>query len=601
MIPEQRVATSLLQHQEPSRSSLHGHKYLWNYKQADPEEIFKISLEFSLTQAIAQVLINRGYRSTDSITTFLFSSYERDVAHASQLKDALAATTRILEAIKNKEKILIFGDYDVDGATSCAVMLLALKPLGADINYFLPNRIRDGYGISAKAVRKAVANGYKLIITVDNGISAHEAATEASLLGIDLIITDHHRPHGTLPQALSIVNPNQTECLYPFKHFAGVGVAFKLMNLIYEQLNKELPHKIYELLTLGTIADVVPLIGENRYWVQHGLSKINKNRSYALEVLAANSNLTKNSMTSLDIGFMIAPQINALGRLDDARDAVKFLISANQEDIERVGLILKNINEERKKIEQNIYQEVEAAIHDKIINLTQEPLIMAASTQWPAGVIGLVAGKIMHNYGRPTILLHADTKEGVFKGSCRSIPEFDIFNALTACSDLLLSFGGHSFAAGLKFATDNLTPLQERLSALITLSVDKENLVPKLNLDAELSLNQIDHALMKDLERLEPFGNRNPQPAFIIRNVSQIKPPTLLKDKHVKCSIFSEGTIKPIIFFNRPELYRLLKDQGDYPFHIAAHITKNEWQGNISIELQGLDVAFENTSPQSTI
>ena len=573
--------------------AVRGAKFLWKLKPSDADAIHRISLEHSISRAVAHVLYSRGYQTSEAITSFLFSSYERDVAHPSKLKGALTAAERILTAIKNQEKILIFGDYDVDGATSCAVMLLALIPLGASINYFLPNRVRDGYGISAKMVRKALASGYKLIITVDNGISAHEAAEEAARLGIDLIITDHHRPHGTLPQALAIVNPNQEDCEYPYKHFAGVGVAFKLMSLIYEQLNKILPTKIYELVTLGTIADVVPLIGENRYWVQQGLSKINAGRSYALNVLATNGNLTKEQLSSLDIGFMIAPQINALGRLDDAREAVKFLISANQDDINRVGTILKNINEERKQVEQGIYQEVLNAIHANTIDLEQESVIIAASSNWPAGVIGLVAGKIMHQFGRPTILLHADHKEGVFKGSCRSIPEFDIFNGLSACKDLLQTFGGHSFAAGLKFAMHHLPELQARLSAQVNAQVSKDDLIPKITLDAELELTDINHTLMKDLERLEPFGNRNSQPSFLVKNVSQIKPPTILKDKHVKCMVFYQGMVKPVIFFNRPELYRLLKEQGDAPFHLAATVSKNEWMNNVSIELQGLDVAFE--------
>ncbi|MBM3887340.1 single-stranded-DNA-specific exonuclease RecJ, partial [Candidatus Dependentiae bacterium] len=541
---------------------------------------------------IAEILYNRGYRGVTEITNFLFSLKEREVYDARLLKDAVVAAERIIRAINYKEKILIAGDYDVDGVTSSSVMLMALWPLGAQVNYFLPNRARDGYGLSVQTVKRAASNNYKLIITVDNGISAYEAADEAARLGIDLIITDHHRPHGTLPKALAIVNPNQADCSYPYKYFAGVGVAFKLMELIYDMLGKTLPEKVLELVTLGTIADVVPLIGENRYLVREGLRAINQQHSYSLAVMAANNNLTRNTLTSLDLGFMIAPQINALGRLDDAREAVKFLVSSDQADIDKVGQLLKSMNEERKKIDRAIFEEIEMAIMNKQIDLDKNRLIMASHHAWPAGVIGLVAGKLMHQFGRPTILFHHDRKNGIVKGSCRSIPEFDIFNALTACKDLLHSFGGHSFAAGLKLHEKDLPELQTRIEKLITEQVDPFDLQPKITLDATLELGDMNGKLLNDLANLEPFGNRNPQPAFLIKQVSQLKKPQLLKDKHVKTTVFADGIIKPLLFFNRPELYRLLYEMEDKPFALAAHVITNEWQDRVNIELQGIDIAL---------
>ena len=461
--------------QEPAEY-IAGVKYRWKLKLADEDAKRAMAYQHNITFPIAHVLYTRGYRDDEQIRTFLFSSYERDVPHSGMMKGMTIAAERVLRAIRDQEKFLIFGDYDVDGVTSASVALSALMPLGANINFYLPNRERDGYGLSVKAVRKAFDHGYKLIITVDNGIAAFPAAEEAQRLGIDLIITDHHRPHGHVPPALAVIDPHQHDCPYPFKHLAGVGVTFKMMTLIYEMLGiKQMPEKLYELLMLGTVADVVPLLGENRFWVRHGLHTVNNFRSNAMRILAQNSNLTKEEYTSLDIGFMIAPQINALGRLSDPRDAVKFMISSDYADVEKVGAVLKAMNEERKRIDGAIFEAIEQQILRKEIDLDQDKVIMAASDSWPAGVIGLVAGKLMHSFGRPTLLFHL-SKDGTAKGSCRSIQEFDMFDALTAHNDLLIQFGGHSFAAGLKLQQSNLPELKRCLNERVAAMVSPDDL-----------------------------------------------------------------------------------------------------------------------------
>ncbi|MFH1254145.1 MAG: single-stranded-DNA-specific exonuclease RecJ [bacterium] len=567
---------------------IRGLKFLWKIKESDQAEVQKIAHANSLSFPVAQALYNRGYLNMEQAQAFLFSSFERDVSHPSKFKGMELAVARILCAIEKNEKILIFGDYDVDGITSTSLLLAALIPFNAQINYFLPMR-SDGYGLSASAVQRAFDAGYKLIITVDNGITAFDAAKKAEELRLDLIITDHHRPHDKLPYAVAIINPNQNDCEYPFKEFAGVGVIFKLISLIYEYKNLELPDKIYELLILGTIADVTPLIGENRFWVKFGLGKVNKKRSIAFEVLRKNASLNKSIFNSLDIGFMIAPQLNALGRLSNPRQAVRFLISSDSDEVERIGQILKEVNEARKKVDRQIYEEVEYTIQNKSIDLSQENLILAASRDWPAGIIGLVAGKLAQNYGKPAILLHID-KNGNAAGSCRSVPEINIFDVLASCKDLLISFGGHSFAAGLKIKQENLSLFKERFEEIILKTVAVDQLVPKLEIDGAVQLPELNKKLISDLEQLEPFGNQNPQPLFLIKNVSQLKPPTLLKDLHVKCTVFADGVIKPVIFFNRPELFNILSALEDKPFNIAGYVMKNEWEGVVQIELQGLDV-----------
>ena len=572
-------------------ASVKGSKYYWYCPEIDKSTTSRISSSFNIAFPIANVLAARGLTSKVEITNYLFTTFDKEHSNMSLMKDADKAVDRILKAIKDQEKILIFGDYDVDGITSSAMMMQCLKPLGANVNFFLPHRVNDGYGLSTKIVKKAAQNGYKLIITVDNGITAFEPALEAKKSGIDLIITDHHKAHEHIPEAFAIVNPNQIDCQYPFKHFAGVGVTFKILSYLYEKYDKELPHNVYELLLLGTIADVVPLTGENRFWVRHGLNYINKVESNAFKVLKQNSGLIKPAIKSLDVGFSIAPQINALGRLDDPRDGVKFLIGSDEKEIERIGSVLFELNQARREIERSIIKDIENSIQSGKINLENENVIMAASDNWAPGVIGLVASRIVSAYGKPTLLFHL-TNKGLAKGSCRSITEFNMFEALQANSNLIEQFGGHAQAAGLSLKLENLPKLKKALEERVSKLLTPFDLQQKLVLDAVASLADMNHKLIKDMNYLEPFGHCNNTPSFLVKNVVQVQKPTLLKDQHVKCQIFADGVIKPLIFFYRPELYELFLKHNEEPFDVAAQVTENHWNGRISIELLGLDVSF---------
>jgi single-stranded-DNA-specific exonuclease len=405
-----------------------------------------------------------------------------------------------------------------------------------------------------------------------------------------LIITDHHRPLGKIPAAAAVVDPKQQDCGYSDKDLAGVGVAFKLVSLIYDRRKLSLPGKVYELLMLGTVADMVPLLGENRFWVQHGLQVVSKKQSIAFSVLADNSKLMKKRFSSTDIGFMIAPQINALGRLDDSRDAVRFLISSSEKEVALVGEKLRLFNEKRKEVEKEIFDEIETRIKTGGIDVEKENVLVASSRVWPSGVIGLVAGKIMKQYCRPTFVFH-EQDDGLLKGSCRSIPAFNLFDAMNENKDLLVHFGGHSCAAGLSIKKNNLSEFKKRLEEKISSELALEDLQPKINVDACCSLNDMNKKMVCDLERLEPFGTGNEQPLFMVKDIVLLKKPRLLKDRHVKCSIFSDGTIKPVIFFNRPELCNFFDKIGDSTFHLVGSVMKNEWKGRVQIEMQGLDVS----------
>jgi len=567
---------------------IQGNKYLIGLPVISDDDTSKLAQHFNISSSLAQVLLARGMSDIEAVQNYLMTSYEKDVSDPRLMKDAIKSVERILLAIEQQEKILIFGDYDVDGITSSSLMMIGLLSLGAKVNFFLPNRVKDGYGLSSKIVQKAADNNYKLIITVDNGITAFEPAALAAKLGIDLIITDHHRPHDHVPQAFAIVNPHQNDCSYPYKYFAGVGVAFKILTLLFEEKGLPIPDKIIELLLFGTVADVVPLTGENRYWVRYGLQKVNQVESYSLQVLKANSKVTKPELFSLDIGFSITPQINALGRLDDPREGVQFLLGNDPNEVDRVGKILLELNQARKEVEKTIIADVVAQIESGLVDISKN-VVIASSKSWPAGVIGLVASRIVGMYGKPTLLFHI-TSDGLAKGSCRSIQEFNVFEALQESKDLLIAFGGHSHAAGLSLRVENLPELQMRLQKRVASTLTEFDLKQKFKVDSCTTLAEFGDKLIDDMRLFEPFGHENPQPSFYIRNVVLIKQPQLLKDLHVKCMVFSEGVVKSVMFFNRPELYEKLVAQADEPFDIVGNVMQNYWNGVYTIELQGVDI-----------
>ncbi len=569
-------------------SYIQGTKYLIGLPIISSQKADEISQHFNISKILASVLLARKIDEISKIKDYLETSYEKDVHDPRLLKDAVKAVDRIALAIEREEKILIFGDYDVDGITSSSLMMIGLLSLGAQVNFYLPNRVKDGYGLSSKIVKKAAENNYSLIITVDNGITAFAPVDLAQKLGVDVIITDHHQPHDHIPNAFAVVDPHQHDCSYPFKYFAGVGVAFKLLTLLFEKKEQKIPDKMIELLLLGTVADVVPLTGENRYWVRVGLDHINQTESYCFQVLKTNSKVTKPEIFSTDIGFSITPQINALGRLDDPRQGVQFLLGQDQSEVDRVGKILFELNQARKEVEKQIINDIVQRVESGKIDLSKN-IVVAASDNWPSGVIGLVASRIVGLYGKPTLLFHI-TSDGLVKGSCRSIHEFNIFQALEKSKDLLIAFGGHAHAAGLSLKIENLPELEKRLQIEVAQNLTKFDLTQKLKVDALAQLSDFSDSMIKQLRSFEPFGHENPQPYFYIKDVVLVEQPFLLKELHVKCRVFENGVLKSVMFFNRPELFEKLIAQADQPFDIVAQISHNYWNGSYTIELQGIDI-----------
>lgn len=568
-----------------------GARYAWSVPSEDQRTCARgLGSVFNLSFPVVQILANRGFTRHEDIESFLFMSREDHTAHPSLLHGAERAVDRIKLAIDRQEKILIVGDYDVDGMTATAMMMASLMPLGANCNFFLPHRVRDGYGISKTVVQRAAQSGYSVIITVDNGITAFDAGIEARLRGVDLIITDHHRPHDQLPPAFAIIDPLHPDCDYPFKELAGVGVAYKLLELLYEQYGQELPGIVHELLLLGTVADVVPLRGENRFFVRRGLQHVAKHESYALKVLKNSMKLTR-QITAMDIGFSLAPQLNALGRLEDPRQAVKFLIGDDRDETARIGEQLFELNQARKLIEKSVVSDVRADIVAGKISAEHDLAFIAARSSWPPGVIGLAASRIVSEYGRPVLLFH-ETAGGILKGSCRSIPALNIFDALSQVQDLLEHFGGHAAAAGLAIKRERLPEFKTRLESYMRERLSPDDLRRKIVCDAELSLLDATTKLMRDLEYLEPFGNANDRPVFYIKRVQLVEEPKLLKDEHVRCMVFADGIIKPVIFFGRPDLFEFFSTRRDTDFDLAVTVAENEWEGVKRVEFHGVDAAI---------
>jgi single-stranded-DNA-specific exonuclease len=569
---------------------LQGLTYKWKLNKISKYEISKLSSDLNILPPIASVLYSRGFTDKKSAMDFLFPFYDPKIYHSSGLHGANETIERILVAIKKQQKILICGDYDVDGITATSLMLYGLLNCGANVNFFLPHRLKDGYGLSVKTIDRALKSKYDLLITVDNGTSAFDALLYAKENNIDVIVTDHHQPKEIPSGALYIVNPHQPACKYPFKELAGVGVAFKIIQLLYERLNKKIESKIYELFLLGTIADVVPLIDENRYLVNQALINLSNNESIALSLLKSNAKITSEQpLTSTDIAFSIAPQINALGRLEDPRDGVLFLIDSDKEKLEKIGMHLFQVNQSRRKIEKEIFEKLKEEIEKENIDPQVDGCIVRANKSFPAGIIGLIAARLCHLYGVPTCVFH-EMDDGTLKGSCRSINEFNIFEGLSSIDQsLMISYGGHAMAAGISLYKENLTAFTKALSKSIHNTCTKEDLQQKILIDGVLEIEDINNKLWHDLKLLEPFGASNAVPMFYIEN-AYFKDISLLKDLHLKATIESDKGSIPIIFFNKPDFFNIIKENKNSKFEIVAKITQNNWNNKSKIELIGIDI-----------
>jgi single-stranded-DNA-specific exonuclease len=546
----------------------------------------KISSELKIFPLTAQILINRGITNIQDANNFI----KKDLSFLYNpfiFSDMEQITERVISAIKNKEKITVYGDYDADGICATALLFLSLMELGADCNYYLPNRIDEGYGLNNEAILKCKETGTKLLITVDCGISAKKEIEYAKSLAIDVIITDHHEPPKEIPECIGILNPKLQGSKYPFKNLAGVGVAYKLIDAISRKTGKLDPNEHLDLVALGTVADIVPLTGENRILVHHGLKKLESTNKLGLVKLKEKSGVDKDIQAG-HIAFRLAPRINAAGRLSNAETAIKLMLTQNESEAEEHSHTLNKNNRERQKIEKEVLEKAVEQIESKF-NFNTEKIIVLDAQNWPSGVIGIVAGRIVNQYYRPCIIISVEN--GLGKGSGRSIKNFHLLDALHSCSAHLIKFGGHAHAAGLSIEELLIQPFREKINEYAANNLKTEDLMPSIEIDAETKLKNISFELIEQLEALEPFGYDNPKPCFIAKDLQLYGDPQIVGEEHLKFKVKSEGRIFDAIGFGMADYFSFFDESSTLDIIYRPQI--NNWMNKKTIQLQIVDLKIK--------
>lgn len=527
----------------------------WEMAPTNPRVADKLVAALQIPPLAARLLANRGITTIDEAREFLNPSLQR-LHDPFLMRGMPEAVDRLIHGLRAQESIVIYGDYDVDGITATSVLSWFFRELGVPVPYYLPHRMREGYGLNAEAIRKLAEQGARVLITVDCGITGHEEVQLARRLGMDVIVTDHHQVPPTLPDAVAVLNPHQTECPYPAKELAGVGVAFKLVMALRSQLRHEarwggkLPNlrRHLDLVALGTIADVAPLLGENRILVRHGLQELTHSQKLGVQTLKRVARVAEGDIGPRQVGFTLAPRLNAAGRLAAAKAGVELLLSDDVVRAEKLARYLDSVNRERQAVQAQIYEEAKAAI-ETAGGIDHCWAIVLASERWHPGVVGIVASKLVEEYGRPTVLIGLDGDTG--KGSGRSIMAFHLYDALVACQEHLVGFGGHEYAAGIRITRAQVPAFQEALNRVAHQRLTEADYSPRLGIDAEIRLEEVDEALLEFIERLEPFGEGNPQPVFLTRAVDVVGEPALVgkEQQHLRMTVRGGSTMLRAIGF----------------------------------------------------
>lgn len=545
----------------------------------------------NLHPIILQLLKKRGIVTPDQIQRYLFPKLEY-LYNPMLLKDMDKAVVRIKEALAKQQRIVVYGDYDVDGITSCAILVKLLKSLGGNVHYYIPSRLDEGYGLNKEAIEEIHSKKTDLIITVDNGISSNEEVKYASSLGLDVIITDHHEPQLEIPQAIAVINPKQRDCSYPFKELAGVGVALKLAHALMDTY--ACPQKLYqeflELAAIGTVADMVILLDENRIIVKNGLENLAFTDNKGLLAMMALLNLKDTPVEPSKISYLLAPRINAAGRIADPKIAVELLLSENEDHAFELANKLEKINQERQALEVKVLEEAKEIIEQKI-DLDTNSIIVVSSPNWHPGVIGTVASKLVEIYCRPCIMIAEQKGEG--RGSGRSVSGFNLFKAIGDLSNLLIKYGGHEQAVGLKIKVENIDLFREKINELHKDAFKKMDLRPKLDIDLELNKRDLTLQLAQQLELMKPFGYGNPKPVFICRNLHILDSRTVGNgDKHLKLNLKSHEANIDAIGFN----FGLYKEDLEMAsiMDLAFNLEVNRWKGfeGLQLNIKDLKVPF---------
>jgi single-stranded-DNA-specific exonuclease len=553
----------------------------------DPDLLQDISSKVGLDRTVTKILFNRQIDSVEAIRQFLQPSLS-DLADPYTMFGMDKAVVRILEALQSNEKIMVYGDYDVDGITAASLLYLILNKLGAQVNYYLPNRLVEGYGLSVDGIKEAVAKGVTLIISVDTGVTAVEEVKYAASLGIECIITDHHEPGEILPEPVALVNPKQKNCTYAGGELSGVGVAFKLAQALYQRLQQdqsELEEHL-DLVALGTAADIVPLVGENRILTKFGIKQISRTTKPGLKSLCFVSGLMGKDIGTGQVVFILAPRINAVGRLGDAEMAIRLLTTKDEKVATEIARKLDKENQRRKNIDEKTLGEALEQIRG-LVDVENDKAIILASEGWHQGVIGIVASRLVEKFHLPTIMIAIDGGEG--KGSARSIPGFHLCDALKECEDLLLRYGGHKYAAGLTILPENIDAFRIRMKQVSQRLLTDEDLVAKLYIDSEIELSKIDNSFLDVLETFAPFGPQNMRPVFLTRNCEILGQPYCVGKNHLKLKVRKGDSVFDVIGFGFGDWVRQLSGRGSL-VDLAYVIEYNSWNEHTRIQLRLKDL-----------
>lgn len=559
----------------------------WIIRDADKERASALSEKFNIDPMVAFLIVSRGITDDLTISNFLADSFE--IVDPFRFADMDVAAFTIGDAIDNQEKICIYGDYDCDGVTATALLYSFFKSQGADVCYYIPSRDGEGYGLNLSAIDTIKSMGVSLIVTVDNGISAIEEAEYIYQQGMRLVVTDHHQLIENLPRAEAVVNPHRTDNDLEFNDYAGVGVAFKLACAMYEGDVEDLIKDYIDLVAIGTIADVVPLVAENRAFVKRGLSKINNNPRTAIKAFV-DSNGTKKEYGATDIAFQLCPRINAAGRLDDATKAVEFLVSDSMDDAVFKCEQLNIENSHRQEIEKNIVDDIDEQILANP-SLVNDRVIVIDGKNYHHGVIGIVAAHILERYGKPTIIIGVDD-DSVARGSARSVDGFNIFEAISSCADDLIQFGGHPLAAGLSLDKDKIDLFRKHINEY---AYKNYSVMPPqtITLDCKISPFYLNLDLVSSLEVLEPYGCSNPQAIFGLYNLKLINITPLSEGKHIRLDLEKKGKVIRVVKFNEP-FEQFAYKQGQM-LNLAVKISKNFYKDKYYLSVQALDIRLATT------
>ncbi len=563
----------------------------WIIREGNERQAAELERALGVTPVVAQLLVMRGYADEKSARGFLYPSLDQ-LHDPSLMLGMEQAVARVLKAIAAGEKILVYGDYDVDGTTGTVVLRRALQLLGAQTGFHVPHRFTEGYGIQQAALEKAMADGYTLVISVDCGIRAHEPLYWAQEHKLDVIVTDHHLPDEGegAPPAYAVLNPNQHGCRYPDKNLAGVGVAFKLAHaLLRERGMERLIKGFLKMVAIGTVADVAQLAGENRAIVALGLADLSLATNPGLRALMEVAGCGDGrAMTAYDLGFRLGPRINAAGRMDAARAVVELFEATDAADAKRLAVQLDTRNRERQEVQREI---TNLALLEWTTNAGTVPQHVAviAGDGWHRGVIGIAASKIAEKLHRPCIVISLEGDVG--HGSARSIQAYHLLNGLTECSDLFEKFGGHSHAAGLTIKREHVAELRRRLNAHAANALTDEDLLPAINIDAELPAESLNMKLADELRQLEPFGAGNPRPVFMTRGLRLVAEPRVMKEKHLKLRVAGEdGRPLEAVWWDGVERLDGQTLRAGTRIEVAYTVEPNTWQGITRLQLNVQDM-----------